>query len=92
MVLLHLLPPSPHVLRPSRLVSGATDAHIRIRGTGHCRALLKEPIVQLRDGHGEEHTCLVSVVIIVEVLDHKEGLLLCLLSGEHEHQGFITQG
>jgi hypothetical protein len=78
------------MLRLIAWVELSGPSHAVLRVGWHRRALLKEAIVELRDGHGEEHTCLVGEIVVVEVLYHKKGLLLGLLGREHEHKCLIT--
>jgi len=54
---------------------------------------LEESIVDLLRAywHGEEHSCLTVVIVILEVLQHKKCPLLSLLRWEHIHEGLITK-
>jgi len=69
-------------------------ADIRIHSRRHGRALLQESVVDFsrRHWHRKEHSRLVVVIVVLEVLQHEQGASLSFLRGEHIHQGLITQG
>lgn len=70
-------------------VSHASSAETSV-SRGYGRALLEDPVVQFRNGHCEEHTGLVCVVVVVEVLKHEQSSFRGLLGREHVHQSLIT--
>jgi hypothetical protein len=86
----------PHVLGNVlclTLSHASTDEMVIRVGGRHCRTLLKEPIVDLLRAywHGEEHSCLTVVIVVLEVLQHKKCTFLSLLRWEHIHKGLITK-
>ena len=77
----------------SLTLSHSSAAQVRVNARWHGRALLQKPIVNLscRYGHGEQNACLVVIVVVLEVLEHKQSASLSLLGREHVHESFIAQ-
>ena len=77
----------------SLTLSHSSAAQVRVYARWHGRALLQKPIVNLscRYGHGEQNACLVVIVVVLEVLEHKQSASLSLLGREHVHESFIAQ-
>lgn len=69
-------------------------AYIRIHSRRHCRALLQKSIVDFsrRYWHRKEYSCLVVIIVVLEVLQHEQCASLCFLCWEHIHQSLITKG
>ncbi len=73
-------------------LSHSSAAYIRIHSRRHCRALLQKSIIDFsrRYWHRKEYSCLVVIIVVLEVLQHEKCASLCFLCWEHIHQGLIT--
>jgi len=71
----------------------SATAHVVWICARNSRALLQETIIDFSswDWHSEQNSCLIIIVIVVEVLQHEKSPALCFLWWEHIHQSLISQ-